>query len=359
MTSYVGPEMFEDLTPSASQRLGGALGQGISSGLQMLLQNKIQSMNQQKENEALESLGIPRGTPKELQREFIKHSLQSKRQDEMFNLIKNLTAKKEAKNPNESLNEEISDDQILAFASQNAPMARILQDQKKMSVKQNEVIAKRDYERVKPYLLRSDEIAESLPRKESALHLMEDAIKNENLSFFSKDKLADFTGIEAFRTAKGAQFIASAKEFFLGNIKRAGARPNQWIEQQISKMLPLIGRDEAANLTVLEAFKSEMKLDEKQIELTNKLSEEDVNEYGYIKGNLPQRVRKEMKTFASEEQDRLEKELRSIDELSKLPKAKGNKKLTPTILEKYYSASNNDPEKTKELLRKNGFEFTD
>jgi len=69
MTMYVGPEGFEDLTPSAGQRFGTAIGTGLgqgiqgglSSGLQMLIKSKVEKMNQAKQLQ--ESFGkIPSST---------------------------------------------------------------------------------------------------------------------------------------------------------------------------------------------------------------------------------------------------------------------------------------------------------
>lgn len=48
MTIYTTPESFEDLTPSAGQRLGTALGKGLSQGLQMLAQQKIKGLQDRK-----------------------------------------------------------------------------------------------------------------------------------------------------------------------------------------------------------------------------------------------------------------------------------------------------------------------
>lgn len=78
MTIYVGPENFEDLTPSASQRIGGGFGQGLSEGLQMLVQQKLKGIQQQKQNEALAQLGLPPNLSPEIQRELLKGMVQEK-----------------------------------------------------------------------------------------------------------------------------------------------------------------------------------------------------------------------------------------------------------------------------------------
>lgn len=82
MTIYVGPENFEDLTPTASQRIGGGFGQGLSEGLQMLVQQKLKGIQQQKQNEALAALGLPANLPPELQKEYIKEKIKSQESEQ-------------------------------------------------------------------------------------------------------------------------------------------------------------------------------------------------------------------------------------------------------------------------------------
>lgn len=282
MTIYTTPESFEDPTPSPAQRFGGAVGQGLSSGLQLLAQDKLEKM---------------------------KH-------ERLENLIRGLSGSTE---PVEGRAAQtgtpgggISDEAILSLGMQDPNLARLLQGQKESQIKQTESRAKREFERAKPILARADERAEGITQKESALSLMEDAVQEGNLGFFSPDNVAEITGIEGLRTPKGAQFISSGKEYFLGSLKRAGTRPNQWIEQQIQKMLPKIGRSEAANRTVIEALKSELAIEKAQFDIIDKLAQEDEEKFGYIKGNIGQRTRKELKKFADAEQKELETRLREI-----------------------------------------------
>jgi hypothetical protein len=140
-------------------------------------------------------------------------------------------------------------------------LSRVYSDEAKIKEKRRMQRAAGHEEISKAALKSSAERAESLPQKEFALQNMMDAVEQGNLSFFSPDSLADLTGIEAFRTPEGAGFKTAGKEFFLGSLKRAGARPNQWIEAQIADMLPKIGRSPEANLSVTEALKTEMDIE--------------------------------------------------------------------------------------------------
>src|SRR6185312_2216895 len=52
----------------------------------------------------------------------------------------------------------------------------------------------------------------SLIKKDQALALQDDAVAKKDLSFFSRDNLADITGIEGFRSTEGAIYKAAGKE---------------------------------------------------------------------------------------------------------------------------------------------------
>jgi hypothetical protein len=186
------------------------------------------------------------------------------------------------------------------------------QEEAKIKQKQSSDVFKADLDRSQKVLKESDEIASQLPQKESSLNLMNEALANKDLSFWSWDNFADKTGVEAFRSPEGALFKTAAKEYFLGNIKRAGARPNQWIEQQIQDMLAKIGRSTGANLTVTRALENELDLDKKRVELANDISERLRSEGDYSQGNLGRLVQKELSKYAEDRQQVLYNDLRAI-----------------------------------------------
>lgn len=332
MTTYLPPGAFDDPTPTVGQSLGQSLG----SGLGMLLNYKMQQMAKDKESERLSQLlkGV-QGSP-------------DVQQDQGFG-------------EQQATRQEIPDETITAIAEKYPNIARIAQSQKESKIRHTEAKAKRELQRALPFLKRVDERSEILPQKESSLQLMENAAKEGDLSYFSPDNLAEITGVEAFRTAKGAQFVSAGKEYFLGSLKRAGTRPNQWIEQQIQKMLPKIGRSEKANLTVIETLKSELAVEKKQMDLMDEIISEDEAKYGYVKGNIASEVRKRLKKFADDEQEDLLKRLKVIDKGEKeikLPSAsKKNQKLTSAIAKRFMEAANGDKDKARKLAREHGYSF--
>ena len=211
-------------------------------------------------------------------------------------------------------------------------------------------------------LEKADAMAETIPQKESSLELMKEAVKNKDLSFFSRDNLAEKTGIEGFRSPEGALFKTAGKEYFLGNISRAGARPNMWIEQQISDMLPKIGRSLEANLSVTRALENELALDEKRVEVTDRIAKELEDSLGYIPRDLGTRVQKEMTSYAQEKQKEMYNDLRAIKSLAnKTSTTFGNvKEGTPVselVVKVFLKKNGNDPKKAASEAKKLGYAF--
>ncbi len=215
---------------------------------------------------------------------------------------------------------KFSQQDILKIGIDNPQLARIIQaDQEKTETQtQKKFQSERDYQskRSLPFMKKLDENRSSLDEKDQALFLMKNAIGEGNLEFFSRDSFANFLGKygEGLRTAKGAQLINAQKEFLLGNISRAGARPNMWIEQQISKMLAQIGRSDEANLTVIESLQSGQDLDRKKQEVSDQLIDQYEKELGYVPGNIASQVDKIVKPYAQNIQNRLAYRIRNIQE---------------------------------------------
>lgn len=340
MTIYTTPEAFEDLTPSFGGALGSALGGGISSGLELLMEAKLKRMGEQE-----------------------KLAQQRKKLDRLAAILGGRGRVQGEPTPGVvpgQVPEEISDEEILSLSGEYPNVAKILQSQKEGRAKITEARAKREFERAKPVLARADERAEEMPQKESALFLMKDAIKTGNLGFFSLNNLAKITGITGFRDPKGAQFISAGKEYFLGSLKRAGARPNQWIEQQIQKMLPMIGISEPANLTITEILENDLKVGRENLKILYRLVNEDEKKFGYIKGDIGQRVREELRKFANKEQEKLEVRLREIQKTEKAaPPLKKVSKGTPITIEVIENLRSQgfSIEGAKKRARQLGYEF--
>lgn len=235
-------------------------------------------------------------------------------------------------------------------------------EERKIDQRKQSDVFKSDLSRSEKVLERADQIAEQIPQKKTAVNLMKDAVANRNLSYFSPDNLAEITGIEGFRSPEGAIFKTAGKEYFLGNIARAGARPNQWIEQQIADMMAKIGRSPEANFSVLRALENELDLDEARVRITQDISDRLRSEGDYAQGKLGSMVNKELSQYAEKKQDVLFNDLRAIKSIAektpqKFRKVEKGTRVSDYIAQALLQQFNNDPKKAAEEAKKLGYEF--
>jgi hypothetical protein len=253
---------------------------------------------------------------------------------------------------------EITEQEIAALSTVDPSTANILQRQKDAASKVSEKMKDREFKVASKVLERADQQSEELAQKEVSLGLMIDAINKGNLGFFTPDNIAELTGIEGLRSPEGAQFIASGKEFFLGSLRRAGPRPNQWIEQQIQKMLPQIGRSKEANLVVAESLKTSNAIERKRVELVDEIASEQEKEFGFVRRNLGREVDKRLKVFAEEEQKKLESNLRDIVGDQKRVKVPEGTKMSAERARFYLDKADGNKKKAIKMAEMDGYDIS-
>lgn len=361
MTYPLDPALYEDLTPSLSQNIAAGLGQNLGVYGMQQFQNYLQG------NE-LEKLGLPRqlaGLPKELQQSYVKDYLERR---QTSNLLNQLYGNNLSQNtipapgtgapgpvpmgqPSQTVQPPTSTGSPAAISTttpaqtppltdaqikQNRidPQNRIVQQENANRIytglaaisptvanaykagedakqKIYQTRSDREFDRLKPILKNLDEAQAQSQIKAGALTTLESAI-NTGTSGLSLDYLADLTGIERLRSPQGAQFLTASKEFFLGSLSRAGARPNQWIEQQLRTFLPQFGRSEQANRVVTEILRTNLAVEEAYTRFINQVMDEDYAEFGDLRPNVQQRAQERWKEFADAEQEKLQKRIGDV-----------------------------------------------
>lgn len=272
--------------------------------------------------------------------------------------------------PKESVFKRLSKDQLIKLtghpdreiAEPAKAQLDAIKNEEKIGQGQRDALFKSDLSRADKFMDETDAIASTIPRKESALSLMNDAIANRNLSYFSPDNLAEVTGIEGFRSPEGAIFKTAGKEYFLGNIARAGARPNQWIEQQIQDMMTKIGRSTEANLSVNRALENELDLDKERVRLTDEVSDKLRSEGNLSQGKLGSMVNRQLSQYAEKKQIELFNDLRAIKSIAekepqKFRKVESGTEVSTVVAQALLRQFNNDPEKAAEEAKKLGYTF--
>jgi hypothetical protein len=161
----------------------------------------------------------------------------------------------------------------------------------------------------KPILKEIGELRKNIPLQEQSIQDIKDAAPGVGW----QDYIADKYNFEPLRTESGVKLKTAVKDFFLSDLSRAGARPNQWIEQQLATALPAIGRDPQANLITAAGLEFKVDLAKKRAELIDELSEK----YGNSSIDLGRTANKMMKSYVTERQKILENQIKSIKAANK------------------------------------------
>jgi hypothetical protein len=177
----------------------------------------------------------------------------------------------------------------------------------------DEAKAATNSKRAEKVLEENDQLRNLLPSKQAALDAMKDSVMTDDLSFFSPNSLADLPGGEWLRTAAGGQFKTAGKTFFISNVQKFGARPNMYVEQQVSDMLPKIGRSRAGNLAGLQMFEFEQEVENMRVETLDNLEDEYI-EKGNVPGTIGKEANKKMKKYIADRQKQLGDNLKLIRE---------------------------------------------
>lgn len=221
---------------------------------------------------------------------------------------------------------DLSDEQIAGLGLINPQLASTIQRQKEARAKAERDRSKeeqRKFEAERAYHTgltqktreKISGLRESVPKKEAALTNARNAIETGDVGFFSADKLADITGIGAFRTAKGAQLLTAGKENLLSNMSRISAKAqNQWFEQRLNSMFPQIGQSREANLTIQSMLEGELALDKLYLQKYDEIAEADREKYGFIREDIEERARKATEPLEKSILDKTSYDLRRIYE---------------------------------------------
>ena len=95
---------------------------------------------------------------------------------------------------------------------------------------------------VNNYIESSQKQYTELPYQKGLLNMAEQSLKSGKFGLLSPDNIANYTHIDAFRTPEGEGFRTAIKDYFLTDIRSAGARPNMFIEKMLADILPTVGK---------------------------------------------------------------------------------------------------------------------
>lgn len=266
--------------------------------------------------------------------------------------------------PDEAIAQASMFDPNLARSLQHAKDVALREQREGQKAERKEFEGERKYhtEFSKDAQKEADQLRTAIPKKEYALNFARNAIETGNLDFFSLDKLADITGSDLFRTAKGAQLVTAAKENLLSNMGRVSARAqNIWFEQRLNSMFPKIGQSDEANLTVQEMLEGEVEMDKAYLKAFDRISQEDNEKYGFERKDIKKRAQDSIKGEEKEILKRTSYRMKQLEEnetgLSKLKSEVGKNviKGTPLTLAMAKLYKDKFGENALKIAEKNGY----
>jgi|SRR6267378_755626 len=311
--------------PTFSQELGRALGVGASQGLSQ----QIESYRKRK---TFEKAGLPTAYA-DLDPAIVGPLLKQQQKNALIQQILNPSGQNANPLNQQGLEQgpisagsqgaALTPQQRIALSSADPNIGRAAQSEEKMRLAEQAPYKKSEIKRSEKFLDQINEKRDAVQRARSSLGSAEEALQNRDLGFFSRDNLANMTGIQGFASPEGAVFNAAAKNFFLADLQSAVGRPNQFLEKILKNAVFDVGKSNEANEALLEFYKNQVDLEEEKIRITDQL-EDYYRENGLPPpGNIGRLVQQQLKPFAQKK----EKELEDKFEDSNLIKAgKGEKK---------------------------------
>jgi hypothetical protein len=177
---------------------------------------------------------------------------------------------------------------------------------------------KSEYKSLPKFMEGIEATEDKLPINDMAIKIAEEAIEDPSKWAAFRDLLADKSGYEGFRSARGAELTSAIKQYFLGDLASIkGGRPNQLIEQQLLDAYPKIGRDPIANQKILQGMKLSNELASEKVRLARDLEEKYLAKQGFLPPGFQSIVKKQLRPIA----DKLEKDtIKRLTSLSKFQK---------------------------------------
>lgn len=261
----------------------------------------------------------------------------------------------------------IPEDRLVAMSAipELKPVAEA--ELKKREIDQKKFEGERKYhsQTAIPYMKSIDEERDALRKQELSQRELDSAIAEANTGGFTINNIARIFNRPELLSASGAQLVGASKELLIANLGTISGRPNQFLEQQFTFALPELGKSKAANATLAESTRANSAIIRAKHEISDRLADEDMKRYGYVRNDVGARVSKEMAPIAREIEDRAafrvkeiiegqksDRELRK-DAVKKVPQGTPlTPKMAAIFLERHGT-----PEKAFENAKKLGYDI--
>jgi hypothetical protein len=214
--------------------------------------------------------------------------------------------------------------------------------------------------KVEPFRKSVNDLRDKVLKEKTSLDLAESAVKTGETSGIMQF-VANKYNLDPMKTPSSVLLNTAAKEFLTGGVKSLGSKGmNQFIEQRMLGMFPAVGQSQEANLSVIEAIRSQIDLDNKKIELYDQL--EDAYKDNPTK--MEKEVYKQLNEYADKRKNELSYKLSQIkddyvsdNELSSLKKPTPGTYITPKRAQALVKRANGDAKKAQEIAKQLGYKF--
>jgi hypothetical protein len=164
----------------------------------------------------------------------------------------------------------------------------------------NEILKANSAKRQELFLRRADQ------------EMVDDALASGKTGGLDMNFWAEVTGVNAFRTAEGAQLKSAGKNYFLRSLSQVGARPNQFLEKTLESAMVNVTNPVEANRVISAANRFALDTEEKRVELIEQYSEEERAKKGYVTPQIEDRATKALKPYVMQRQKELIGEVKDI-----------------------------------------------
>lgn len=343
--------MAIDIIPENRKRTAGenfaqAFSGLLNQGAQFMQQQKQQKQQQQAAQTAKEKFGIDiTGFDPETQKALLVEAFKQQgqqgrlgqKQDFLGQLFgggqqnqemgQNLRGEGQQKPQGQNFDpSQLSDAQIAQATAVDPNIGRALMHAKDVALRENreqESKIHREFGEERSYHTQFSKPAEekvntlrnSLPKQEAAMNYARQAIESGDVGAFTMNHLAEITGADSLRDAKGAQLILAAKEQLLPSLGRISAKAqNLYMEKRMASMIPHVGNKDEANLTMQEMLEAEAEMDRAYLSEFDRLSEKDMKEHKFVKKDIEKRARDAVKHKDNEIAKRTSYRMKEIEE---------------------------------------------
>jgi len=268
--------------PSFGSQLGQQLGQGVGGGIQ----NALGEFHKAQQLAQTENTFMRQGYPQDLAK--LAAAATTGGQTEVLKTLLDIRQR------SNGFSEE-NQDKDSGFFEEEIGIGRTPKEKVARVEKQEQ----RSFDRNKKYLDRISAIADEMPKEKLALSQMKGAIDSKDFNSY-KNIVAEMTGLEVLKTASAQTVNSAAKQFLMSSLASIAGRPNQFIEQQISKALisPLYKNE--VNDLIFEGLEGLSRLKEKEVELAENLEEKYTSRGKEIPRNFQKIIRENLKKEASD-----------------------------------------------------------